>query len=42
MWIGRQVTVLGKKEIGPHTIIGAGTVVFKDVPDYVVAAGNPV
>ena len=28
--------------IGKHSVIGAGSVVTKDVPDYEVVAGNPV
>ena len=27
--------------IGSNTVIGAGSVVTKDIPDWVVAAGNP-
>lgn len=42
VWIGQQCIILGGKEIGSHTIIGAGSVVSKDIPDYVVAAGNPI
>lgn len=42
VWIGRQCIVITGKVIGSHTIIGAGTVVCKNIPDYVVAAGNPV
>lgn len=42
VWIGRQCLMLPGKKIGSHTIIGAGSVVSKDVPDCVVAAGNPI
>ena len=42
VWIGRQVLMISGKQIGNHTIIGAGSVVSKDVPDYVIAAGNPI
>ena len=28
-------------EVGRHAIVGAGSVVTKDVPDYAVAVGNP-
>ena len=42
VWIGRECLVIGGKKIGSHTIIGARSVVSKDVPDYVVAAGNPI
>lgn len=42
VWIGRQVLIMPGKNVGSHTVIGAGSVVSKDVPDYAVAAGNPV
>ena len=38
---GANVTVLGGITIGNNVIIGAGSVVVKDVPDNVVVAGNP-
>jgi maltose O-acetyltransferase len=41
VWIGRETMVISGKKIGSHTIIGARSVVSKDIPDYVVAAGNP-
>lgn len=41
VWIGTQVSVLPGVKIGSNTIIGAGSVVNKDIPDGVVAAGNP-
>lgn len=39
-WIGENVAILGVK-IGKHCIIGANSVVTKNVPDYSIAAGNP-
>ncbi len=42
VWMGRECLVIGGKKIGSHTIIGARSVVSKDVPDYVMAAGNPI
>lgn len=42
VWFGRQCLILAGKKIGNHVVIGAGAVVSKDVPDYVVAAGNPI
>ena len=42
VWIGRECLIIGGKKIGNHTISGARSVVCKDVPDYVVAAGNPI
>ena len=40
-WIGTGTTILPGVYISRHAIIGAGSVVTKDVPDYAVAAGNP-
>jgi len=40
-WLGGNVTVLPGVTIGSDTVIGAGSVVTKDIPDHVVAAGNP-
>ena len=41
VWIGAQVCVLPGVTIGDNTVIGAGSVVTKDIPAGVVAAGNP-
>ena len=42
VWIGARAIVLpGCKRIGAHSIIGAGAVVTKDVPDYAIVGGNP-
>ncbi|MFF1821747.1 acyltransferase [Kribbella sp. NPDC058245] len=41
VWIGSGVTILDGVTIGPHTIIGAGAIVTKDVPENSIAAGNP-
>lgn len=40
-WLGGKVTVVPGVSIGKHSVIGAGSVVTKDIPDDVVAAGNP-
>lgn len=40
-WIGADVTVLPGVTIGPHTVIGSGSVVTKDIPGGVLAVGNP-
>ena len=40
-WIGANVIVLPGVTIGDNTVIGAGSVVTKDIPANVVAAGNP-
>jgi len=39
--IGTSCTILSSVTIGRNAIIGAGSVVTKDIPDRVVAAGNP-
>ncbi|WP_017317903.1 serine acetyltransferase [Mastigocladopsis repens] len=39
--IGANVVIIGAVTIGDHAIIGAGSVVIKDVPEYSVVAGNP-
>ncbi len=39
--IGSGSTILSKVTIGEHAIVGAGSVVTKDVPAYAVVAGNP-
>ena len=41
VWIGANVSVLPGVTIGSNTIIGAGSVVNKDIPDGVIACGNP-
>ena len=41
VWIGAQVCVLPGVTIGDNSVIGAGSVVTKDVPSNVLAAGNP-
>ena len=41
VWIGGRVTILPGVHIGSHCIIGAASVVTKDVPDWAIAAGNP-
>lgn len=40
-WIGTRVLVMPGASIGNHTIIGGGAVVTKNIPDGVMAAGNP-
>ncbi|MEE1032269.1 MAG: DapH/DapD/GlmU-related protein [Ruminococcus sp.] len=41
VWIGSNVVVLPGVTIGDNTVIGAGSVVTKDIPANVVAVGNP-
>lgn len=40
-WLGMNVTVLKGVSIGMNCVIGANSLVTKDIPDNVVAAGNP-
>lgn len=40
-WLGAGVIVLPGITIGDNTVIGAGSVVTKDIPSNVVALGNP-
>lgn len=39
--IGSGATILGSLTIGENSIVGAGSVVTKDVPPNVIVAGNP-
>lgn len=41
VWIGGNTVILPGVHIGSNTIIGAGSVVTKDIPEWVIAAGNP-
>lgn len=41
VWIASGVIIVGPVRIGKNSIIGAGSVVVKDIPDNVFAAGNP-
>lgn len=41
VWLGVNVTVMKGVTIGKNSVIGAGSVVTKDIPANVVAAGNP-
>jgi acetyltransferase-like isoleucine patch superfamily enzyme len=41
VWIGANSVVTAGVTIGKHCVIGAGSIVTKDVPDYCVAVGNP-
>ncbi len=40
-WLGARVTVLDGVSIGSRTVLGAGAVITKDLPDRVVAVGVP-
>lgn len=41
VWIGGNTVILPGVNIGSNVVIGAGSVVTKDIPDWSVAAGNP-
>jgi maltose O-acetyltransferase len=41
VWIGTRAIILPGRRIGKGAIIGAGSVVTKDVPPYAIVGGNP-
>jgi maltose O-acetyltransferase len=41
VWLGGGVIVCPGVTIGDNSVIGAGSVVIRDIPGNVVAAGNP-
>ncbi|MDQ6621498.1 MAG: sugar O-acetyltransferase [Pseudomonadota bacterium] len=41
VWIGAGALVLAGVRIGSRSVIGAGSVVSRDIPDDVLAVGNP-
>lgn len=41
VWIGARAIILPGVHIGDGSIVGAGSVVTKDVPPYAVVGGNP-
>ena len=41
VWIGESAIILPGVEIGKNSIIGAGSVVTKNVPENCIVAGNP-
>lgn len=41
VWLGGDVKILAGVTIGDNTVIGAGSIVTKDIPSDVVAVGNP-
>ena len=41
VWLGGNTVVCPGVHIGNNVVIGAGSVVTKDIPDWSIAAGNP-
>jgi len=41
VWIGANSVVLSGVTIGKHVVVGAGSVVTKNIPDFCVVVGNP-
>ena len=41
VWIGANSVILAGITIGKHSVIGAGSVVIRDVPPYSIVVGNP-
>jgi maltose O-acetyltransferase len=41
VWVGGGALILAGVRIGDRSVIGAGSVVTRDIPDGVLAAGNP-
>lgn len=39
-WLGENVCVIGAS-VGKHSVVGANSVLTKDIPDYCVAVGSP-
>ncbi|RED44867.1 DapH/DapD/GlmU-related protein [Aestuariispira insulae] len=41
VWIGHGAVIMGPVTIGTGAVIGAGSIVTRDVPDYTIVAGVP-
>lgn len=41
VWVGTRACIRDGVTIGDHAVIGMGSVVTRDVPDWAIAAGNP-
>lgn len=40
-WLGEKVCVMQGVSVGKYSIVGAGAIVTKSIPDYCIAVGNP-
>ena len=41
VWIGSNCSILGGVTIGKGAVIGAGSIVTRDIPEYAIAMGSP-
>jgi len=41
VWVGRNATILPGVKIGDGAVIGAHSVIARDIPPYAIAVGNP-
>lgn len=41
VWIGANCSILGGVTIGDGAVIGAGSIVTRNIPEYAIAIGNP-
>lgn len=41
VWIGTRAIILPGVSIGSHSVVGAGSIVTKSIPEYSIVGGNP-
>ena len=41
VWIGANSVILAGITIGKHSVIGAGSIIIRDIPPYSIVVGNP-
>lgn len=41
VWLGAAVMIMPNVTVGTGVVIGAGSIVTKDIPEYAIAVGNP-